>query len=176
MRRSTRCPAAGKSCTRSRKRRSDLVAERRGSILGFLYATLEETSARIVFLAVRPEYRRRGIGTALHHERKAHIPREAAFVGVYALLDSPVIPFLEKIGCLPVSSIYGWIATRDLDTGAAMTGPSSFALCRHLAGDRDGPLTPPALSAQIRALSFWGPVLCLPPTSPPGSATIGSTR
>jgi hypothetical protein len=53
-----------------------LVAERRGRILGFLYATLEETSARIVFLAVLPEYRRRGIGTALHHELKAHIPRE----------------------------------------------------------------------------------------------------
>ena len=61
-----------------------LVAERRGRILGFLYATLEETSARIVFLAVLPEYRRRGIGTALHHELKAHIPREVAFVGVYA--------------------------------------------------------------------------------------------
>jgi GNAT superfamily N-acetyltransferase len=54
-----------------------------------------------VFLAVLPEYRRRGIGTALHHELKAHIPREVAFVGVYALLDSPVIPFLEKIGYLP---------------------------------------------------------------------------
>lgn len=78
-----------------------LVAERRGRILGFLYATLEETSARIVFLAVLPEYRRRGIGTALHHELKAHIPREVAFVGLYALLDSPVIPFLEKIGYLP---------------------------------------------------------------------------
>ncbi|HEX3127281.1 MAG TPA: GNAT family N-acetyltransferase [Thermoanaerobaculia bacterium] len=78
-----------------------LVAERRGRILGFLYATLEETSARIVFLAVLPEYRRRGIGTALHHELKVHIPREVAFVGIYALLDSPVIPFLEKIGYLP---------------------------------------------------------------------------
>lgn len=77
-----------------------LVAERRGRILGFLYATLEETSARIVFLAILPEYRRRGIGTALHHELKAHIPREVAFVGIYALLDSPVIPFLEKIGYL----------------------------------------------------------------------------
>lgn len=74
-----------------------LVAERRGRILGFLHATLEETSARIVFLAVRPEYRRRGIGTALHQELKAHIPREVAFVGGYTLLDSPVIPFLEKI-------------------------------------------------------------------------------
>jgi hypothetical protein len=42
-----------------------------------------------------------GIGTALHHELKAHIPREVAFVGVYALRDSPVIPFLEKIGYLP---------------------------------------------------------------------------
>jgi GNAT superfamily N-acetyltransferase len=78
-----------------------LIAERRGRILGFLYATLEETSARIVFLAVRQEYRRRGIGTALHQELKAHIPREVAFVGGYALLDSPIIPFLEKIGYLP---------------------------------------------------------------------------
>jgi len=78
-----------------------LVAERRGRILGFLYATLEETSARIMFLAVLPEYRRRGIGTVLHHELKAHIPREVASVGLYALLDSPVIPFLEKIGYLP---------------------------------------------------------------------------
>ena len=34
-----------------------LVAERRGRILGLLYATLEEPSARIVFLAVLPEYR-----------------------------------------------------------------------------------------------------------------------
>jgi ribosomal protein S18 acetylase RimI-like enzyme len=67
----------------------------------FLYATLEETSARIVFLAVLPEYRRWGICTALHQELKAHIPREIAFVGGYALLDSPVIPFLEKIGHLP---------------------------------------------------------------------------
>jgi ribosomal protein S18 acetylase RimI-like enzyme len=78
-----------------------LVAERRGRILGFLYASLEETSARIVFLAVLPEYRRRGIGTALHQELKAHIPREVAFVGGYALLDNPVIPFLEKIGYIP---------------------------------------------------------------------------
>jgi ribosomal protein S18 acetylase RimI-like enzyme len=78
-----------------------LVAERRGRILGFLYATLEETSVRIVFLAVLPEYRRRGIGTALHHELKAHIPREVAFVGLYALLDSPVVSFFEKIGYLP---------------------------------------------------------------------------
>lgn len=31
-----------------------LVAERRGRIPGSLYATLEETSARIVFLAVLP--------------------------------------------------------------------------------------------------------------------------
>jgi ribosomal protein S18 acetylase RimI-like enzyme len=89
-----------------------LVAERRGRILDFLYATLEETSARIVFLAVLPEYRR-GIGTALHHELKAHIPREVAFVGVYALFDRPVIPFLEKSAISPASSIYGWIATRD---------------------------------------------------------------
>jgi ribosomal protein S18 acetylase RimI-like enzyme len=37
-----------------------LVAERRGHILGFLYARREETSVRIVFLAVLPEYRRRG--------------------------------------------------------------------------------------------------------------------
>jgi GNAT superfamily N-acetyltransferase len=78
-----------------------LVAERRGRILGFLYATLEETSARVVFLAVLPEYRRRGIGTALHQELKAHMPREVAFVGGYALLDSPVVPFLEKIGYIP---------------------------------------------------------------------------
>ena len=33
--------------------------------------------------------------------RKAHIPREVAFVGGYALLDSSVIPFLEKIGYIP---------------------------------------------------------------------------
>jgi ribosomal protein S18 acetylase RimI-like enzyme len=78
-----------------------LVAERRGRILGFVYATLDETSARIVFLAVRPEYRRRGIGTALHQEFTAHIPREVAFVGGYALLDAPVIPFLERLGYLP---------------------------------------------------------------------------
>jgi ribosomal protein S18 acetylase RimI-like enzyme len=78
-----------------------LVAERRSRILGFLYATLEETSARIVFLAVLPEYRRRGIGTALHHELKAHIPHGVAFVGGYALVDSPVIPFLEKLGYFP---------------------------------------------------------------------------
>lgn len=78
-----------------------LVAERRGRILGFLYATLEETSARIVFLAVRPEYRRRGIGTALYRELKAQLPREVAFVGGYALVESPVIPFLEKLGHFP---------------------------------------------------------------------------
>lgn len=45
--------------------------------------------------------KRRGIGTALHQELKAHIPREVAFVGRYALLDSPVTPFLEKIGYIP---------------------------------------------------------------------------
>jgi GNAT superfamily N-acetyltransferase len=79
-----------------------LVAERRGRILGFLYATLEETSARIVLFAVLPEYRRRGIGTALHQELKAYIPKEeVAFVGRYALLDSPVIPLLEKVGYIP---------------------------------------------------------------------------
>jgi len=37
-----------------------------GPYPSFLYAMLEETSARIVFLAVLPEYRRRGIGTTLH--------------------------------------------------------------------------------------------------------------
>lgn len=36
----------------------------------------------------------------MHHELKAHIPREVACVAVYAVLDSPVIPFLEKIGYL----------------------------------------------------------------------------
>jgi ribosomal protein S18 acetylase RimI-like enzyme len=46
-----------------------------GRILGFLYATLEETSARVVFLAVLPEYRRRGIDTALHQELKAKFLR-----------------------------------------------------------------------------------------------------
>jgi len=55
-----------------------LVTERRGRVLGFLYATLEETSAHIVFLAVLSEYRRWGIGTTLHHELKANIPREVA--------------------------------------------------------------------------------------------------
>jgi hypothetical protein len=54
-----------------------------------------------VFLAVLPEYWRRGIDTTLHHELKARIPREMAFVSVYALLVSPIIPFLEKIGHLP---------------------------------------------------------------------------
>jgi GNAT superfamily N-acetyltransferase len=54
-----------------------------------------------VFLAVRPEYRRRGIGTVLHEELKAHLPREVAFVGGYALLDAPAIPFLERLGYLP---------------------------------------------------------------------------
>jgi ribosomal protein S18 acetylase RimI-like enzyme len=57
-------------------------------------------SARIVFLAVRPEYRRRGIGTALHQELKAYLPREVAMAGGYALVDSPAIPFLEKLGYL----------------------------------------------------------------------------
>lgn len=37
----------------------------------------------------------------LDQELKAHIPREVAFVGGYALLDSPVIPFLEKFGYIP---------------------------------------------------------------------------
>jgi len=35
------------------------------------------------------------------------------FVGVYALLDSPIIPFLEKIGYLPGKHSCGWVATRD---------------------------------------------------------------
>lgn len=78
-----------------------LVAERRGRILGFLYVTLEETSAQVVFLAVRPECRRRGIGTALHHELKSYLPREVALMGGYALLDTPAIPFLEKLGYYP---------------------------------------------------------------------------
>lgn len=64
-----------------------------------------------MFLAVIPEYRRSGIGTALHHELKAHIPREVAFVGVYALLDSPVIPSSKRSGIYPASSICGWTAT-----------------------------------------------------------------
>jgi GNAT superfamily N-acetyltransferase len=94
-----------------------LVVERRGRILGFFYATLEETSARIVFLAVLPEYRRRGIGTALHQELKSHIPREVAFVGGYALLDRPVVPFSKRLDTSPVSSASGWTATRDLKQG-----------------------------------------------------------
>jgi hypothetical protein len=57
---------------------------------------------------VHPRERQPATGTALHHELKAHIPREVAFVGVYALLDSPVIPFLEKSDTFRVSSIYGW--------------------------------------------------------------------
>jgi hypothetical protein len=36
--------------------------------------------------------------TSLHQELKTHIPREVAFVGGYALIDGPGIPFLEKIG------------------------------------------------------------------------------
>jgi len=42
-----------------------------------------------------------------------------AFVGAYALLDPPVIPFLEKIGYLPVSSTSGWTATPDLPEAGA---------------------------------------------------------
>jgi GNAT superfamily N-acetyltransferase len=57
-----------------------------------------------VSLAVLPKYRRHGIGTALHQELKAH-PQGGSLVGGYALLDSPVIPFLEKIEYIPASSI-----------------------------------------------------------------------
>lgn len=94
------------------------------NLFGFLYATLEETSTRIVFLAVLPEYRRRGIGTALHQELKAYIPREVAFVGVYAVLGSPVIPFFEKIGYLPGKkyvSVDG--SLRVTSRGPASAGP-----------------------------------------------------
>lgn len=78
-----------------------LVAERARSHPELPARHLGGTSVCIMFLAVLPEYRRRGIGTPLHQELKAHIPREVAFVGGYALLDSPVIPFLEKIGYIP---------------------------------------------------------------------------
>jgi hypothetical protein len=46
-----------------------LVAERQGRMLGFLYATLEKTSVRIVFFAVLPGVPAAG-GTARHHELK----------------------------------------------------------------------------------------------------------
>jgi GNAT superfamily N-acetyltransferase len=78
-----------------------LVAERRGRILGSCTRRWRRLRRGSCSSPSFPEYRRRGIGTAIHHELKAHIPREVAFVGVYALLDSPVIPFLEKIGYLP---------------------------------------------------------------------------
>jgi hypothetical protein len=56
-----------------------------------------------MFLAFLPEHRRRGLVPALHQELKTHthILRKVAFVGGYVLLDSPVIPFLEKIGYIP---------------------------------------------------------------------------
>lgn len=76
-----------------------LVAKRRGRILGFLYATLvEETSAPY---PSRGSLRRR-----------------------VALLDSPVIPFLEKIGYIPGKQ-YLWMLWPD----AALDG----ADCRVIA-------------------------------------------
>ena len=66
------------------------VAQQRGHPLSASYTpTLEKTPDRILFLAVRSTAA--VIGTALR-ELKAHIPREVAFVGLYALLDSSVIP------------------------------------------------------------------------------------
>jgi len=44
----------------------------------------------------------------VHHELKAHTPRDMAFVGVYASLDNPIISFLEKLGCLPGKQ-YAWM-------------------------------------------------------------------
>lgn len=64
--------------------------------------SLEETSARIVFLAVLPEYRRRGIGVAcIVNSRSIFLFLARSPSRAYALIDGPVIPFLGKIGYLP---------------------------------------------------------------------------
>ena len=78
-----------------------LVAERRSRILGFLHATIEGRTATIVWLAVHPEYRRRGVGTALHHTLREHLPSGVVSVGTYALLDHPILPFLERHKYVP---------------------------------------------------------------------------
>jgi GNAT superfamily N-acetyltransferase len=82
-----------------------LVAERRSRILGFLFATVEKRSARLVFLAVRPECRRRGIGTALYEALRGTLPRDVTVtLGGYVPIDSPAVTFLEKLGYVPGKS------------------------------------------------------------------------
>jgi ribosomal protein S18 acetylase RimI-like enzyme len=81
-----------------------LVAERRSRILGFLFATIEKRSARLVFLAVCPECRRRGIGTALYEALRGALPSGVTRVGAYVPVDSPAVTFLEKLGFIPGKS------------------------------------------------------------------------
>jgi GNAT superfamily N-acetyltransferase len=78
-----------------------LVAERRSRIFGLLFATNEKRSARLVFFAVCPECRRRGIGTALYEALREILPPEVTTVGGYIPVDSPAVPFLEKLGFIP---------------------------------------------------------------------------
>jgi hypothetical protein len=77
-----------------------LVAERRGRILGFYTPPWRRLRPGSCF---SPSFRSTAAGDryGLHQELKAHIPRIVPFVGRYALLDSPVLPFLEKIGYIP---------------------------------------------------------------------------
>jgi len=82
-----------------------LVAERKSRILGFLFATIEKRSARLVFLAVRPECRRRGIGTALYEALRGTLPRDVVVtLGGYVPVESPAVSFLEKLGYSPGKS------------------------------------------------------------------------
>jgi ribosomal protein S18 acetylase RimI-like enzyme len=82
-----------------------LVAERGSRILGFLFATFEKRSARLVFLAVRSECRRRGIGTALYEALRETLPRDVVVtLGGYVPVESPAVAFLEKLGYLPGKS------------------------------------------------------------------------
>lgn len=62
---------------------------------------------------------------------------------------------------LPPSKQYLWMDRYAWSSrGPVTAGPSLSPLRRHRAGDRNGPMAPPVLSARIRALTPWGPALC----------------
>jgi len=93
-----------------------LVAEAEGRIVGFAHATLKDpartgtpTVATLVYLAVDPAHRRRGIAHALYEACEARLRS----LGVrsmygYAHLGGEIIPFMERHG-FAAGNAFVWV-------------------------------------------------------------------
>ena len=76
-----------------------LVAEWEGEVVGYIVGSLWKDLLTIVSLAVKPSYRRRGIGTALIKELEKRVHGKAKRIELQVRVSNyPAIYLYEKLG------------------------------------------------------------------------------